>query len=408
MEPIITKIVNLVWTMLGYINAITQAWFGLNLFAKNTDSSLKSSAKSAKEMKKSLAVFDTAQTLGSSSNGSGGGSGENEVEMKIPDGPIPDWVQWIIDHKDEVIAGLTGIAAAIFLVNMGLGVFMSLGIGMIIAGIVLLIKDIIAFIKDPSWDGFANILRDLAIILAGVAVAMLAVNAANPVAWIVLAIAAVVALAAAVIKNWDKIKEVLGKIGNWINDHIIQPVVNFFKKLWDKIVDGFTNAVDKVKSAFNALKTFLSNVITSIVTLFKNIGTKVGNAISSAFKLVINGILSAIENILNFPIKSINKMLDIINKVPGINISKLNTFNLPRLKQGGVVNAPKTGVNIGGAIAGEAGPEAVIPLTDDTLQRMANMIPITIDLTNTIDGRVLSRRLETIRNNNSFARNGGI
>ena len=32
------------------------------------------------------------------------------------------------------------------------------------------------------------------------------------------------------------------------------------------------------------------------------------------------------------------------------------------------------------------------------------MIPITIDLTNTIDGRVLSRRLETIKANDTFAR----
>lgn len=408
LEPAITKVVNWVWTLLGYLNAITKAWFGLNLFAQKTDKNLKSSAKSAKEMKNSLAAFDTAQTLGNDSSSGSGDSGENGVEMKIPDGEIPEWVQWIIDHKEEVIAGLTGIAAAIFLVNMGVGVFMSLGIGMIIAGIVMLIQDIINFIKDPSWDGFANILRDLAIILAGVAVAMLAVNAANPVARIILAVAAVVALAAAVIKNWDKIKEVLGKVGKWIDDHIIQPVVNFFKKLWEKIVNGFETAIEKVKSAFNALKTFLSNVITTIVTLFKNIGTKVGNAISGAFKLVINGILAAIENILNFPIKSVNKMLDVINKVPGINISKLSTFSLPRLKHGGIVNQPKTGVNIGGAIAGEDGPEAVIPLTDNTLQKIANMIPITIDLTNTIDGRVLNRRLETIRNNNSFARNGGI
>ena len=85
--------------------------------------------------------------------------------------------------------------------------------------------------------------------------------------------------------------------------------------------------------------TFFSNLISKIVGLFKNIGTKVGNVIASAFELVINGVLKSIENILNFPIKSINKLIDVINKVPGINIGTLPTFNLPRLAKGAVIPA---------------------------------------------------------------------
>ena len=64
-----------------------------------------------------------------------------------------------------------------------------------------MVKAIIDFINDPSWDNFAKILEGLTVILIGVAIAMLAVNAANPVAWIVLAIAAVAALAALIIEN---------------------------------------------------------------------------------------------------------------------------------------------------------------------------------------------------------------
>ena len=71
--------------------------------------------------------------------------------------------------------------------------------------------------------------------------------------------------------------------------------------------------------------------------MFRNIGTKVGNAISGAFRVVINGILGAIEGILNFPIKSVNKLIGVINKVPGINIGTLPTFNLPRLAKGTVI-----------------------------------------------------------------------
>lgn len=417
LEPVITRIVNLVYTFMAYLNAITKAWFGLDLFAKRTDKSLKSSSKSAKstakslkEASKNMASFDEMNTLSDNSSSSGGGGGTSAgggavPDLSIPDVPIPGWIQWIIDHKDEVIAGLIGIASAIALVNFGLNAFMSIGIGMVIAGIVLLIKDIIDFINDPSWVKFGDILRDLAIILAGVAIAMLAVNAANPVAWIMLAIAAIVALVSAVITHWDKIKEVLGKVGKWIYETIIKPVGDFFAGLWDGIVKGVEGAVKWVKKTFNTVVSFFSTIISKIVNAFKKIGTKVGDTIGGAFKAVINGVLTAIEKILNFPIKSVNKLIGVINKVPGINIGKLPTFTLPRLARGGIVSNPGMGVNMGSYIAGERGAEAVLPLTDDTLQRLASMIPITIDLTNTIDGRVLNRRLETIRMNDSFAGN---
>ena len=49
--------------------------------------------------------------------------------------------------------------------------------------------------------------------------------------------------------------------------------------------------------------------------------------------------MQSIENVANAPINAINKLREIINKVPGVNIGKLNTFSLPRLAQGGWVGA---------------------------------------------------------------------
>ena len=60
---------------------------------------------------------------------------------------------------------------------------------------------------------------------------------------------------------------------------------------------------------------------------------------------------------------------------------------------------------MGSYVAGEKGAEAVLPLTDDTLQRLANMIPITVNLTNTMNGRIISRELQKVNNNNDFAFN---
>ena len=153
----------------------------------------------------------------------------------------------------------------------------SLGIGIALAGAIILIQGIIDFIKDPSWENFGTILTGLSLILAGVAIAMLAVNAANPVAWIMLAIAAVVALGAVIIKNWDSIKEVFSKIWSWISEKVIEPVKNgfasageylkekwnkvkeFFSGLWEGMKDGAKNAWEGIKKVFSTVATFFKS-----------------------------------------------------------------------------------------------------------------------------------------------------
>ena len=156
----------------------------------------------------------------------------------------------------------------------------------------------------------------------------------------------------------------------------------------------------------------LLGVFPKIVGLFKKIGIKVGDAISGAFKAVINGVLKAIENILNFPIKSINKLINVINKVPGINLGTLPTFKLPRLAKGGIINQPGRGVPIGygQAIGGENRAEGVIPLTDSQQMQLlgeaiGRYVTINANITNTMNGRVISRELQKVNNTNDFAFN---
>lgn len=134
------------------------------------------------------------------------------------------------------------------------------------------------------------------------------------------------------------------------------------------------------------------------------------NVIGGAFKTVINGVLKAIENILNFPIKSINKLIDVINAVPGINISTLPTFKLPRLAKGGIINQPGRGIPVGSAIGGERGQEGVIPLTDSQqMQLLGEAIGKYINLNATIPiymgNRQIAREIKKINAQNDFAFN---
>lgn len=346
----------------------------------------------------------------------------------------------------------------------------AFGIGLIIGGIVLIIKGVIDYLKDPTWENFMKILAGIALVAAGVALIFGAIPAL-----IVAAILLVGAIALAIYKHWDEVKATLSKVGKWIDDNVIKPVVDFFKGLWesikaiftpvinffggiigtvidnikitidntkqilkalweaiksifepifkwfyDKVIkpiadkfkglwdgikSGVKAAADIVKNIFNGVVNFFKNIINTIVGVFKTIGKKVGDAIGKAFKGAINVVLGVIESTLNKPINAINSLIGVINDLPGMKLTKLKTFKLPRLAQGGIVNNPGPGVMMGSYVAGERGPEAVLPLTDDTLQRLANMMPITVNVTNSMNGRVISREIQKVQNQSNFAMN---
>ena len=432
--PVLQWIVRLAATLLGYINAIVQAWFGINLFSRGSAENFNKmkagasgASKAVKEIKKQLAGFDEINMLTDQSDtgtkAGGGGVTTPSFDLSGLQGDIPPWLKWIIDNKELILGILAGIAAGLIAIKFGASGILALGIGLIVGGIVTLIQDIVKFISDPSWDNFANILRDLAIILAGVAVAMIAFNATNPVGWIMLAIAAVVAVTSAIVKYWDEIKKTLFTVGDWINKNVIQPIVKFFKSMWSNIKgvfapvdnwfrDKFKNAYEKIKSVFSGIKGFMQGIWNTIKSVFTGIGQKIGDAVGGAFRAAVNAVLSTIESVLNVPIRAINSLIGVINTVPGINLGYLSTFNLPRLKTGAIINMPNRGTLVGGgsAIAGEAGREGILPLDDRTaMAQLGAEIGknVVVNLTNItkVGNRQIAREIKQINAENNFAYN---
>ena len=99
----------------------------------------------------------------------------------------------------------------------------------------------------------------------------------------------------------------------------------------------------------------------------------------------------------------------------GYKVAKGGIIGVPHLASGGIVNRVGRGVPLasGGAIAGERGREAVIPLTDS--QQMSYLgreiaKNVIINLTNVteLDGRVLARSVSKVMQNTQFASNGGV
>jgi phage-related protein len=128
--------------------------------------------------------------------------------------------------------------------------------------------------------------------------------------------------------------KVWGTVFGWL-EMIIRTSVGVFLKVFGTLFSG-------IKAGFTAVKDFVSDVF---------------GAITGIVKGVINGVITVVEKGVNFAIKPINALIDGINRVPGINIPKIPELKIPRLADGAIIGGPTI------AMVGEAGAEAVIPLT---------------------------------------------
>lgn len=216
--PVVQRLVSLAMTLLSYINAITSAWFGINLFsnasAKNFQKmrqGASGTAKSAKEIQKSLQGFDEMNILSDNSDSSGGGaSGIDAPSMDLSSmqAPVPEWLKWIIDNKDLILQILAGIAAGIIAMKLGLDGIKALGIGVLVAGIVGTIESLIDYLNDPSWENFGKVISNIGLILLGLGIII-----GNVPLMIAGAIAVIVGL---VVSNWEKIHDFLQNGIDWL------------------------------------------------------------------------------------------------------------------------------------------------------------------------------------------------
>lgn len=110
-----------------------------------------------------------------------------------------------------------------------------------------------------------------------------------------------------------------------------------------------TNICDRARDAFGEIWDHIKDMVTPV-------GKKIGDAVGGAFKTTINAVLDHIEERLNSIPNAINGAIDLLNALPGVSISPMDSITLPRLAKGGIVNRSTL------AQIGENGREAIIPL----------------------------------------------
>lgn len=151
---------------------------------------------------------------------------------------------------------------------------------------------------------------------------------------------------------WDGIKTAWSSVVSWFTTKWLQIRVVFASVgTWFK--GKFDDAWTKIKDVFTGWGDFFSGLWTTISDTFTNLGTTIGDAVGSAIKAGINGILQWVEDTVNDAIDLINGAIDIVNKIPGVNITNLEHVEIPQLASGGYVDEGQL------FIAREAGAEMV-------------------------------------------------
>lgn len=218
---------------------------------------------------------------------------------------------------------------------------------------------------------------------------------ASPITWVVAGIVALIAIIVLCIVYWDEIKAAIGKAwdwavekwgqaAEWFKTKVVQPISNFFKNLWSGVSNAASNAWNGLKNgaqnAWNGVKSIFSSVASFFRNIFGNawegvkavfstggkIFSGITEGITSAFKKVVNAIISGINKVVSIPFNSINTVLSKIRNAkflgiqPFSGLGSISVPKIPLLAEGGILTQPTLN------IAGEAGPEAVIPI--DKLQ----------------------------------------
>ena len=379
--PAINSLMNALSKITGTIAVFVSGLFGTSLDdakkqAEGLSKSLDDTAKSGEKASGSLASFDNLEVINDNS-GSGGSSSKDDIDysgeitysQKLLD-ILNKISSWVNDNGDLIIAFVAGLTGALIaLKTLGLDPIESLGIGIAIAGIVYTIESLIGYLKDPTFENFGKVFQGIGIAVIGVGIAIGSLPA--------IVIGAIILIWGTIVKYWEQIEAFFQKGINWLSgksDFIHQKFGDTIGNIYDSFVGALQKGLNwlsfimgGIKNNFNELINFVKNVFSgnwkgawqNVKNIFSNIwnGMKrtatdvfggildsaklmaknAGNSIASVFKSIINGVLKIIEDLLNSPARTINRLIGVINKVPGINLGTLPTFKLPRLATGAVL-----------------------------------------------------------------------
>lgn len=464
LEPVVKKIVEWAKKILFYVGYIINEWFGYNIF-QNANKNLENANKNAKKLLKTMAKFDEMTTLTEQDKDN---TVLPSFDLtKYTGVEVPQWLKELASKKDDIVKiaeTLAWIFGTAFVLK-GLSTLEKLFLGT--HGLYALLKTltsivaiaggiiITGYVAYQTWEDIRNLKKEMQEIADRSREAqdewiqkedelnnLIETGNVNRTAGLEL------------LKDseiwWHKI---VGLSSNEVG--LAKQTAEYLDRQIDKEIDlwkqGKLNNEQKKKLVDNLIEQKYYNDI--LIEKLMDQGGKYDDILKKNDKYVtlvglisdeINGVNTDIQAINNARLEDKKFKVDVdttpaskgLQKIFGKientlytlfgrfgfdtspilskikNVLGLSTGGIviPKLASGGIINRPSKGVPIGSAIGGESGMEGVIPLTNS--QQMALLgeaigkyITINANITNTMNGKVISREIQKINNESDFAFN---
>lgn len=141
----------------------------------------------------------------------------------------------------------------------------------------------------------------------------------------------------------DLIEAVYIDMTSSAEDNVAQST-GIFGGFFDDTGTGFWGLLESVAKVFDMIAAVIASSVEWGIGAFMNLWTAVENgAINAA-----NAALKAIENLINFTINGINRVIDLANNMPGVNLGKVGTVSFSKIAGG---NKPMAGLGFGDIFA---------------------------------------------------------
>lgn len=432
-EPIVNFIVNTVGKVVSFIGYILKSLFGIDIFARATalsfnkiNASAGGATKSVKEMRKQLAGFDEINVLNENgTTGLAGGLGNvNGIANQLKDLDnqgeklFKSFRKWFLGSDKNSFKGILEDNIKLFKNHWEM---MSTTLKNVAGIIFKPLKDAFEFTMESLRPIIEPVKRELGKMIQDV----------KPI-W------------NDTVNNY--LKPLWKNFVNYMKPNVIDPFINTFKpigmQIYNMLVPIVNNIIDLINNAFGVFGVNLKHWEYQTEETGEKVGDNLTEPLNDVQKEVQNinkqkvdikantgqlntvqtklsDIFTTLKNIIKKPWEVTFKMafgggLGSFGFGSGGGYrAKGGIFypsKLPRLASGGIINQPGRGVPYNGAVIGERGAEAVVPLTDRQQmellgQTIGKYITINATVVNTMNGRVISRELKQVENEQNFAFN---
>ena len=164
---------------------------------------------------------------------------------------------------------------------------------------------------------------------------------------------------------WNAVWETISTVWDWISEKFNIAMAGI-RQIWENIWNAVFNFIgpiwEKIKTAVGAGWTWITSKFTTATQPLTNAWNNMWQGLGNVVVLAWEGVKNVIKNSINWIIDKVNTVIDLINSVTAAGASAIGMKapqigKIPMLANGGIVTRPTM------AIIGEAGPEAVVPLS---------------------------------------------